>query len=111
MFLTKIRNWFRNKQDTLDILKSMETDITNLNNTIESESWKYLDKIEVLQQNKVYYMVVKEPEDVKRVQSMVKQLESSIQWTLPPIFVSNFPFDKLSDKQIKDLKIQWRKPK
>lgn len=83
--------------------------IDELNGVIDRGSWKYLDRIEALQQNKVYNIVVDTGRECQDISMLTSRLRDQIKWTLPNILVTTAPFKELSKEDIKELKEQWKK--
>ena len=85
-------NLFKSKKKLIEQIKEKDKTINKLILELDRKIMNKLDKIKELEQDKTYYIQMKEEdtqEEINMLRLFVDRLRKEVQWTIPNIYIFN----------------------
>lgn len=94
--LLRLKIWFYSRKQIMD-------EVQSLTEMLDIQMSKYLDKIEALDQNKIYVIYAKNatPKELKAFRCALREFDKRLKWTMPHIIIINNPIRQMTKEELK----------
>lgn len=96
--------WLWTRSRTID-------EIIRINKMVDAVGQDWIDRIEELDQSKVYIMQIKDATriEIDQANRMLAEIKRKMKWTMPVVIVANTEFRELTDQELKRIKGVWQR--
>jgi len=95
--------YFKTRSQLIKIMTDLDEKIHRLEQITDEKILKKIDRINVLEQNKVYYIEMNKEDNIQECNNLrvvLERLGQSIQWTLPKILILNRKIKEIPKKEL-----------
>ena len=98
--LTGLKNWIHRQLELLRFKQQLIRDNNEMNKLLNLKIGQILPNIEALDQSKLYYVIIEDPEHMILIEQFYCMLKSRLKWTAPYIILLEAELEELSEDKL-----------